>query len=126
MCKRVARALAVLMLAAGTSGCAALLVGAGLAGGYAISKDSVRNQFDLSKETVYQQSVAIAKDMGFVSLEDPQRGEIHLKIGDANVTITVRPLTRRSTELKVRARNAFMMPEIEVAQQVYNKIVEKL
>ena len=123
---RMARVGLLAMCVLAVSGCAALLVGAGMAGGYAISKDAVRNQFDLSKEAIYQESLGVAKQMGFVTVEDPQHGTIKLKIGEANVTITVRPLTRRSTELKVRARNAFMMPEIDIAQQVYNKIIEHL
>jgi hypothetical protein len=108
------------------SGCAALLIGAGAVGGYAVSKDSVRNQFDLPRDRVFQESLAVAKDMGFVTLEDRARGKIEVKIQDANVKISVTQLTKKAVELKVKARNSLLMPEIDVAQAVYTKIVERL
>ena len=126
MIQRVSRLMGLTSLLVSTAGCALLLVGAGAAGGYAISKDSVRNQFDLPKETVFRHSAAVAKEMGLVTLEDSARGQLHVKIQDANVVITVKPLTRRTVELKVKARNSLLMPEIETAQAVYNKIVERL
>lgn len=110
----------------GLSGCPLLWLGAGAAGGYALSKDSVRNQFDLPKETVYQHSLAVAKDTGLVTLEDPTHGKIQVKVESANVTITVRQITQHAVELKVQARNQFLMPKIDVAQAIYNKIVARL
>jgi len=108
------------------SGCALLLVGAGAAGGYAISKDSVKNTYDLSHAFVYQQSLVVAKEMGLVTVEDHTHGLIRAKVQDANVTITVKQLTKRTVELRVKARNALLMPEVDVAQAVYNKINERL
>ena len=120
-------ALAILAVASlRLCGCPLVLVGAGVAGGYAISKDAVRNQFDLSKDAVYHQSLAVAKQMGQVTLEDMTHGLIELKVGDTNVTITVKPLTKKTIELKVKARNQFLMPQVYVAQTVYNKIIERL
>ena len=110
----------------GLCGCPVVLVGAGAAAGYAISKDSVRNTFDLAPQTVYQRSLTVANDMGLVTLQDEKHRMIKVKIQDATVTITVKPLTRRSVELKVQARNSFLMPQIDTAQAVYNKIIEGL
>ena len=107
------------------SGCAALLVGAGVAGGYAISKDSVRNTFDLPKDLVYDQSYAVAKEMGTVTVEDRAHGLIKAKIQDVNVTITIKPLTKKSVQLIVKGRNNFLMPKVDVAQEVYTKIIER-
>jgi hypothetical protein len=121
-----ARAALLAVACLGLTGCPLLWLGAGVAGGYAISKDSVRNQFDLSKDVVFQRSLDVAKEMGFVTLEDRARGIIELKVQDANVKITVSQLTRKTVELRVRARNSLLMPEIDVAQAVYNKIIEKL
>lgn len=109
-----------------TSGCALALVGAGVAGGYAISKDAVRNTFDRSKEEVYSQSMAVANEVGLVTSEDPKKGEIKVRVESTTVTITVKKLTNRTVELKVKARNQVMMPDLDVAQNVYNRIFEKL
>ena len=114
------------LVSLGLSGCPLIWLGAGAAGGYAISKDSVRNQFDLPKETIYRESLAVAREMGLVTLEDPSHGRIQLRVENANVTITIKPMTQRAVELKVRARNQFLMPEIEIAQALYNKIIARL
>ena len=107
-------------------GCPLIWVGTGVVGGYAISKDSVRNQFELSPDQVFRHSAAVAHQMGFVTIEDGPRGLLKVKIGDTNVTITVKPMTKHSVELKVKARNEVFLPQIDVAQAVYNKIVERL
>ena len=107
-------------------GCPLIWVGTGVVGGYAISKDSIRNQFELSKEQVFRQSAAVAHDVGFVTVEDGERGLLKLKIGDTTVTITVKPMTKHSVELKVQARNQVLLPQVDVAQTVYNKIAERL
>ena len=120
--------LCVLMLAAtlGFSGCAAVLIGAGAAGGYALSKDSVKIHFDLSKDRIYKTSLGVTKDMGQVMLEDQKNGKIQAKVKEADITITVKPLTKKTVELKVQGRNKFKMPAVDVAQEVYNKIAERL
>lgn len=108
------------------SGCAALLVGAGVAGGYAISKDSVKNVFDLPKDLVFDQSLSVVKEMGLVKVEDRAHGLIKADVQDAQITITVKPLTRKTVELKVRGRNQFWMPKVDAAQDVYSKIIAHL
>ncbi len=123
------RHLGIILVLAGAltaSGCALFLVGAGVAGGYAISKDSVRNLFDLPQDQVFGESLDVLRAMGYVTLEDRQRGKIKGEVQDVNVTITVRPVTRRTVELKVKARNNLMMPRVDTAQDVYTKILERL
>ncbi|MBI4342055.1 MAG: DUF3568 family protein [Candidatus Omnitrophica bacterium] len=110
----------------GLSGCAVLLVGAGVAGGYAISKDSVRNVFDLPKHVVYDRSLEVVKELGTVTLEDRVHGQIKAQVQDVNVTITVKPLTKKSVQLIVRGRSDLWMPKVDTAQEVYSKIIERL
>jgi len=108
------------------SGCAALLVGAGVAGGYAISKDAVSNHFDLPMSQVYRASRDVATETGLITLEDEHRGLIKATIEGAKVTISVTKVSDRTVKLKVKARNDLMMPAIDVAQAVYNKIFDRL
>ena len=119
-------AMALVAASLGLSGCPVVLVGAGAAGGYALSKDSVKNHFDLSKDKVYRRSLDVAKEMGQVTLEDSKKGLVKGKVKEADITITVKPLTKKTVELEVHARNKFKMPAVDVAQEVYNKIIEKL
>ncbi len=114
------------LLAWGTGGCAVLLVGAGAAGGYAVSRDSVRNHFDLPWGAVYQESLEVVTDLGLVTLQDDQRGIIQAIVEGANVTVTVKRLSERTCELRVKARTNLLLPKIDVAHTVYNRIFERL
>ena len=125
--RRITGRIALLIVGAmSLSGCIAILLGTGAAAGYAVSKDSVKNSFDLPKDFVYRNSLTVAKEVGFITVEDAAHGLIQMKVGEANVTITVKPITKRSVELKVKARNQLLLPEIDVAQTVYTKIIQRL
>ena len=108
------------------SGCAALLLGAGAAGGYAISKDSVKNDFDLSRSQVYRVSRDVVNQLGLITLEDERHGLLKATVEGVTVTVTVKPMTRKTVEVTVAARNNLLLPEIGVAQSVYTKILERL
>jgi hypothetical protein len=110
----------------GLSGCAALLVGAGAAGGYAIGKDSIKNHFDLPMSHVYQVSREVIGEVGLVTLEDEQRGLIKASVEGTNVTLTVKRVSEKAVELKVKARSKFLIPRIDTAQTVYNRIIQRL
>ena len=116
---------ALIGLCLGGSGCALLLVGAGAAGGYAIGKDSVKNHYDLSQDRVFRTALVVTKELGQVSEEDPAHGIIRARVGETSVTITVKPLTKKTVELKVKARKN-LMPDVDIAQQIYNKINSRL
>jgi hypothetical protein len=120
------RVLLVGYLAVSLSGCAAALVGVGAAGGYAISKDSVKDYFDLPQETVFQQSLLVAKEMGTVESQNEDEGLINAKIRGASVTIKVKPISKKTVELKIRARDKVLIPKVGIAQDVYNEIAERL
>ena len=108
------------------SGCALFLVGAGVAGGYAISRDSVRNVFDMSGNQLYDKSLAVAKEMGLVTLEDHVHRLIKADVQEVHITITIKQLTKRTVELRIQGRNRWLMPKVDVAQAVYSKIIEGL
>ncbi len=107
-------------------GCAPILIGAGAVGGYAISKDSINNSFDLSYSHLYQVSHDVVGKLGLLTQADQERGIIKAVVPGANVTVTIKRLTPRTVQLKVKARNDLLMPKIDVAQAIYNQIVEKL
>lgn len=106
-------------------GCAALLVGVGAAGGYAISKDSITNHFDLSQAHVYGVSRKVVRDIGLITEEDERRGRLRADVEGATVTVTVTPVSDKTVKLKVKARKLFM-PKLSVAENVYNRILERL
>ncbi len=117
---------AVGLLAGALSGCAMLLIGAGAAGGYAISRDSIANRVEQPPDVVYDMSRDVLHELGFVLADDEGRHRLRGTVEGASVTITVTPVSERMTELKVRARNNVLLPRITVAHTVYNAIIERL
>ena len=117
-------ALAVVGL--GASGCAFMLLGAGAAGGYAVSADSITNRLDQPAAVVYGVSQQVLEDQGLIMEQNEARGRLKAQVDGANVTVTVKPLGAQTAELRVRARNRFWMPRMPVAQRVYNAILERL
>ncbi len=126
MSGRMGRLILIGLIANGLSGCALLLVGAGVAGGYAISKDSVKNDFDLSKDHVYGVSREVVEKLGLITLSDSAHGLIKADVEGVNVTVTVKPVSRKTVELQVKARDHLLLPKVDVAQTIYNKIFERL
>ena len=110
----------------GLSGCAVLLVGAGAAGGYAISKDSVQNLFDLPSDTVFRASREAVSEQGLITVEDARNGLIKATVEAATVTVTVKPVTKKTVELRVKARDNFLFPKVDIAQAIYTRILERL
>ena len=124
---RAVRAMMVGAAVLSISGCAVLLVGAGAAGGYAISKDSVKNHFDLPQSHVFRVSREVAERQGLVTMSDEEHGLLKATVAGANVTITVKPVSRKTVELKVKARDSsLLLPKIDVAQTLYTEIIERL
>ena len=108
------------------SGCAVLLVGAGAAGGYAVSRDSVKNNFDLPASEVFRISRTIIREAGLVTTEDERHGMLKAVVEGADVTVTIKPISKRTVELKVKARDNLLIPKIDIAQSLYTKILERL
>jgi hypothetical protein len=99
------------------SGCAAVLIGAGVAGGVAISDDTVKTNIDSSFNTVWSKSISVIKNMGTIISEDKLKGKAEAAVDSAHVWITVKKLTARATELRVKARKN-LLPNIDLAHKI--------
>jgi len=120
--KAFAFILAVL-LAFSTSGCVMLAVGAaGVVGGYVISPDTVEGSVGRSFEETWDSAKDITSIMGRLVQENASQGVLMAEISAANVTVTLVPVNSTTTKLTVKARKSFM-PKIDLAQDVYIKIV---
>jgi hypothetical protein len=108
------------------AGCAPIWIGAGAVGGYAVGRDAIRNHFDVSESALYDISRDIIAEQGFVTEEEPRAGQVKGEVDGANVTVTIRPVSTRTVELTVRARNKFLMPRVSTAHLVYNRILDRL
>ena len=109
------------------SGCAAVLVGAGAAGGYAIGPDYVQGETDKDFSGIYNSALDVAGIMGVIQSKysSPAVGKIRAKVENSSLEISIERLTRHTLRLKVKSRKN-LMPNIALAQKVYNNILQRV
>jgi len=109
------------------NGCVAMaLVGAGSAGAYAISKDSIEGEVKSSRDSVYNASVNVVKSKGTIKSEDKTSGKIEGVVGNGvTVKIELSQGTAKAVKIKVEARKN-LLPNIEEAQAIYTAILKKV
>lgn len=108
------------------SGCAALIVGgaAGALGGYAVSKDTIQGDSDKAYENLWDAAMTIAKARGTIRQENSQRGYIEMETDSSKVRIRLTRLTRMTTRIRVTARNKYHLPNLNLAEDIFVKIME--
>jgi len=116
----------VSLLAVPLSGCVYLAIGAaGAVGGYVVSPDTVQGQVARSLDETWDSAKEIIGIMGQVLQENQQGSELIAMISGTKVTVTIVAINISTTKLSVKARKSFM-PKIDVAQDVYTKIVNNM
>lgn len=107
------------------SGCAMMLLGAGAAGGYAVGKDYIQGETDKSFDRIYDSALKIAEIMGVVEshFSNPSMGKVKARVETSSLDIDIERLTQKTVRLKVKSRKN-LMPNIELAQKVYTKILQ--
>lgn len=108
------------------SGCAVVLVGAGAAGGYAIGPDYVQGETDKDFSGIYNSALDVAGIMGVIQSKYSTLsvGKIRAKVENSSLEISMERLTRHTLRLKVKSRKN-LMPNIALAQKVYNNILQR-
>lgn len=120
-------ALAVLTLSFLSSGCALFLFGAGAAGGIAISEDEIEGHFDKPFDKVYKTSREVLTYEGFLRREDRPKGVLEAEVRKSDVKVTVKQITEKTVQLRIKARKAYkVLPDPELANELYNKVFKKL
>ena len=107
------------------SGCAPLILGAGAAGGYLASADSVEASFDVTRDEAYKISRKIILDKGEILEEDEQAGFINGYVVNTNVKIYIEETTPSTTKVRVSGRR-FLTPDISTAQNILMTISKQL
>lgn len=112
-----------------STGCVVALVGAGAAGVYAISDDSVEAIVKTAPGYTYQKALKVMKSQGTVSKADSTAWHIEGRVDDAttNVWVSFDPKTGKGSKITVKARKfGGTFPKIDVAKKVLNEILRKL
>jgi hypothetical protein len=116
----------LLLLTVPLSGCVYLAIGAvGVVGGYVVSPDTVQGQVARSRDEAWDSAKEIIGIMGQVLQENQPGSELIAMISGTKVTVTLVAVNVSTTKLSVKARKSFM-PKIDVAQDVYTKIVNNM
>ncbi len=109
------------------SGCALFLVGAGAAGGYAISKDTIEGNVEKPMDRVWKASHDVLMYEGFIKLEDKMHGKIESEVRGSQVDIQISQATERTVKVQVKARRGYkLLPDMDLANEIYNKIYQKI
>ena len=78
--KKIFLGLVGIFLVSSLCGCAAVLVGGGVAGGVAISKDTAKLEIDANYDSVWDAAYKTIDDMGIISLRDQEAGKIEVTL----------------------------------------------
>lgn len=109
------------------SGCAAaVLMGTGVAGGYAIGRDYVQGEAEHKYERVYNSALSVVGSMGIIDSQfsNPSMAKIKARVENSSLEVNINRITRSSLRLRVKSRKN-LMPNIELAQNVYNRILQQ-
>ena len=109
------------------SGCAVFLLGAGAAGGIAISKDTIKGNFDKKLDQVWRASREVLIQEGFIRLEDKTHGTIDAEVRKSEVKIEILQISEKTVRIHVKARKGYkLLPNPDLANELYNKIYQKI
>jgi hypothetical protein len=124
--QKISAVVVALLLVFSTGGCVMLAVGAaGVVGGYVISPDTVEGTVARSVDEVWNAAKEITGIMGHIAEENSSQGILIAQINAARVTVTLMSVNSTTTKITVKARKSFM-PKIDLAQDVYAKIMNGL
>ena len=107
------------------SSCTFLLIGAGVAGGMAISKDTAKLDTDRNFDQAWSASSYVIKKLGVITFEDRKAGIFEANIRDAKVNAIITQITPKSTHIEIKSRKN-MLPQIELSNELVMKIQDKL
>ncbi len=109
------------------SGCAIFLLGAGAAGGLAISKDTIEGTAERPFDRVWNAGRDVIKQEGFIRLENKGAGTIEAEIRKSRVKFEALQITDKTVRFRVEARKTHnLIPDMDLANELYNKIFQKI
>ena len=105
-------------------GCAAVLIGAGVAGGVAISEDTAKFEVDTSYGRAWKATYDTIQKMGAINMQDKDSGKIEANVRDTKIEAKVIPLTPQTVRIEIKARKN-LLPNMDLAMTIINRINSK-
>src|SRR3989338_8116311 len=110
-----------------SAGCIVLALGAGAAGGYAISKDEVEGFSDKSFERAWQAAWKVLHQRGLVELASKENGKIEALVEESKINVAIEQVSPKSVRVREQARKTMnLFPDIKLAQNLYEQITNQL
>lgn len=108
------------------SGCVPVLIGAGVAGGYALGSDSATGRVSVDYPFLWDLCIEVLqeKDAEFLAMNQA-RGHMKALVFEHAVTIRLDSITPKTQRLRVAARRYFM-PRPQFAQEIFFEILDRL
>lgn len=117
----------LILLAVLLNGCVIFALGAGAAGGYAISRDTLEGFSDKSLDQVWNVGREVLGGQGLVTLEDKTHGRIEAKIDDSKVRLDISQVSPKSVRMQVKARKfSNMFPDMRLSERTFTLMMNEL
>lgn len=107
------------------SGCVAIILGAGVAGGIAVSQDTIRLQSNTSHDRAFNVTHQTLDRIGIINKEDQKAGIIESTVEDSHVVARIIPVTKNSIRIEVKVRKN-LLPNMDLASKIVNDINGRL
>lgn len=107
------------------SGCVAVLVGAGVAGGIAVSNDTVRLQIETNYEKAWKATHDALDRTGIINAQDKNAGTIEATVEESHIMATITIVAPQSTRIEIKARKN-LLPNMDLANKIINNINNRL
>jgi hypothetical protein len=109
------------------TGCAAVLIGAGVVGGMELSSDSAKIAKDTSFDAAYSAAFRTIQDIGTITMENKYSGRIEAEVRDSKIRVQISRISRQTVSIKITARKkGTLLPNVDLAQEILNSVVQKL
>lgn len=125
--KKVAVVLLIISFICIFASCAAVLIGAGVAGGMELGEDSARIARDVPFNSAYSTAYKTLQEMGVITLENKYTGRIEAEVRDSKVTAQLDRITPKTVGIRITARKKItFLPNVDLSQEILNRINNKL
>jgi hypothetical protein len=108
------------------SGCVPLLIGAGIVTGYLATKDTVSGNLEVSYDKLWETALTAVAEKAEIVEQDKQLGLIRAVVNKDEIVVKIKELTETSQNLRVTARKALALANLNLAQEIFTKIVRNL
>jgi hypothetical protein len=119
--KRHVFIIAMLITVFTSSGCAALIVGAGVGTAIAVSNDTAKLERYVSLDEAWNVTLDILDRHGTITSEDKAKGKAEAKIKKSEIVARVKQADSELVRITIQAREG-ILPNMELAMQVVNEI----